>query len=240
MNIDRMYVIQEIINRKRAKRYLEIGVREGECFLKIKAPKKIAVDPHIAITPQKKRKYCLKNLSNLFNKYVEMTSDDYFKGNHELLTGRSFDVVFIDGLHTYEQSLKDVHNSLRYLNEEGVIIMHDCNPQSEAAAYPAHSYQHAESLNIPGFTGEWNGDVWKTIVYLRSSRKDLNVFVLDCDQGLGVIVKRKPENGLLYSPEEIHSLSYRELDSKRKHLLNLKSQEYFHEFLMTLNVGPKE
>lgn len=239
MIIDRMYVIQEIIKRKRAKTYLEIGVREGECFLKIRAPKKIAVDPHIAISPQKKRKYCLKNLSNLFNQYLEMTSDDYFKGNHEFLPARGLDVVFIDGLHTYEQSLKDVQNALRYLNDEGVIIMHDCSPQSEAAAYPAQSYQHAESLNIPGFTGEWNGDVWKTIVDLRSSRKDLNVFVLDCDQGLGVIVKGQPENGLSYTPEEINSLSYEDLDDKRKHLLNLKGQEYFHEFLRTLHVGPK-
>jgi hypothetical protein len=114
-----------------------------------------------------------------------------------------------------------------------VIIVHDYNPASEAA-HPALSFEHAESLNIPGFTGEWNGDAWKTIVYLRSSRRDLDVFVLDCDQGLGIIMKRKPENVLPHSPEEIQHLSYKDLDSNRKHLLNLKSQEYFHEFLQTL------
>jgi hypothetical protein len=233
MIIDRMYVVQEIIKKTRAKVYLEIGVREGECFLRIRAPKKIAVDPQMLISPKKKRKYYFKNLSNIFNQYFEMTSDDFFKNNHKSLNSQGLDVVFIDGLHTFGQSLRDVQNALKYLKDDGVIIMHDCNPLSEAAAYPAQSYQDAEILNIPGFTGEWNGDTWKTIVYLRSGRKDLDVFVLDCDQGLGIIMKRKPESVLSYSPEAINHLSYKDLDSDRKNLLNLKSQEYFHEFLQT-------
>lgn len=234
MIIDRMYVIQEIIKKSRAKVYLEIGVREGECFLRIRAPKKIAVDPQMLISPKKKRKFYFKNLSNIFNQYFETTSDDFFKGSHKSLKSHGLDVVFIDGLHTYEQSLRDVQNALKYLKDDGVIIMHDCNPLSEAAAYPAQSYQDAESLNIPGFTGEWNGDTWKTIVYLRSSRKDLDVFVLDCDQGLGIVMKRKPESMLAYSPEAVSHLSYKDLESDRKNILNLKSQEYFHEFLQTL------
>ena len=61
MIIDRMYVIQEIIKKTRAKIYLEIGVREGECFLRIRAPKKIAVDPQILISAKKKRKFYFKN-----------------------------------------------------------------------------------------------------------------------------------------------------------------------------------
>ena len=234
MIIDRMYVIQEIIKKTHAKVYLEIGVREGECFLRIRAPKKIAVDPQMLISPKKKRKYYFKNLTNIFNKYFETTSDDFFKANHKSLKSHGLNVVFIDGLHTHEQSLRDVQNTLKYLKDDGVIIMHDCNPLSEAAAYPAQSYQDAQSLNIPGFTGEWNGDTWKTIVYLRSSRKDLDVFVLDCDQGLGIIMKRKPESMLDYSPEAVSHLSYKDLESDRKNILNLKSQEYFHEFLQTL------
>lgn len=234
MIIDRMYVIQEIIKKIRAKIYLEIGVREGECFLRIRAPKKIAVDPQMLISPKKKRKYYFKNLSNIFNQYFETTSDDFFKDNHKSLNSHGLDVVFIDGLHTYEQSLRDVQNALTYLKDDGVIIMHDCNPLSEAAAYPAQSYHDAESLNIPGFTGEWNGDTWKTIVYLRSRRNDLDVFVLDCDQGLGIIMKRKPESVLAYSIEAVNHLAYKDLESNRKNILNLKRQEYFHEYLQTL------
>ncbi len=225
MIMDRMYVIQEVIKKKRATVYLEIGVYEGECFLRTRCRRKIAVDPHILISSAKKRKYYLRNFSNLFNRYFEMTSDDFFQKHHAFLLRNRPDVVFIDGLHTYEQSLQDVQHALNYLKDDGVIIMHDCNPLSEAAAFPAPSCEHA--VNIPGFSGEWNGDVWKTIVHLRSSRRDLDVFVLDCDQGLGIITKRKPENVLAYSPEAIRSLSYQDLERDRQTLLNLKGMEHF-------------
>lgn len=232
MIIDRIYIIQKIIEHVKARTYLEIGVREGECFLRIKARRKIAVDPQMHITPTRKRKYIFRYFFNLFNRYVRLTSDDYFMRERELLKRTGLDVIFIDGLHTYEQSLKDVLNALEYLNPGGVIIMHDCNPSSEAAALPAASYEHA--ANILGFSGEWNGDVWKTIVHLRSSRKDLDVFVLDCDQGLGIIARREPEAVLSFTPGEIDRLSYKDLDASRRDLLNLKSQEYIYEFIRTL------
>jgi len=95
------------------------------------------------------------------------------------------DVVLIDGLHTYSQSLRDFVHSLKWLKDGGVIMMHDCNPASEAAAYPANSLAHACSLNLPGWTNNWNGDVWKTIAHLRASRNDLHIFTLAGDFGLG-------------------------------------------------------
>lgn len=235
MNMNRMFVIQEIVKKTLAKVYLEIGVHEGECFLNINAPRKIAVDPQMLISPQKKRKYYFRKFHNIFNQYHEMTSDDFFKEKHNFLHKKRLDVVFIDGLHTYKQSLADVDNALRYLNDGGVIIMHDCNPPSEAAAHPAHSHEHVKSLNLPGFTGEWCGDVWKTIVHLRSSRSDLSIFVLNCDYGLGVIMKRQPKGLLKYTISEIEKLSYKDLDKNREYLLNLKKQEYLEEFLQTLS-----
>jgi hypothetical protein len=37
-------------------------------------------------------------------------------------------------------------------------------------------------------TGEWIGDVWKTIIHLKSKYKDcLNITVLETDYGLGYI-----------------------------------------------------
>jgi len=78
----------------------------------------------------------LKNLYNVCAKYHECTSDDYFARKKS--TDR-LDVVFIDGLCAYGQSLKDVINSLDNLNESGVIVMHDCNPPHEAAALPLPS-----------------------------------------------------------------------------------------------------
>jgi len=234
MIIDRVYVIQKIINKTHAKRYLEIGVREGECFLRIRACNKIAVDPQILISFKKKRKYIFRNLYNIFNKYAAVTSDVYFEYAKNYLKMNKLDVVFIDGLHTYEQSLKDVQNALENITDDGIIIMHDCNPQSEAAAHPASSTQEGEHQKVPGFAGDWNGDVWKTIVHLRSQRKDLDVFVLDCDQGLGFITKRKPLNILNYNQEEIRCLTYKDLERDRVRMLNLQPIDYLNSYLDTL------
>jgi hypothetical protein len=121
----------------------------------------------------------------------------------------TLDVVFVDGLHTYQQALKDVNNSLINLNEKGVIIIHDCNPPHEAAAYPADSYDHAASLSLPGWTGEWCGDVWKTICYLRSHRNDLKIFVLDCDYGLGIVMRGEPDNDLDITEDELDKWAIR-------------------------------
>ena len=63
-----------------------------------------------------------------------MTSDEFFA---KASLPFRFDVVFIDGLHTYEQSRKDAENALGVIVEGGVIIMHDCNPPNAAAAQPA-------------------------------------------------------------------------------------------------------
>ncbi len=234
MIIDRVYVISEIVAKKCAKTYLEIGVREGECFLRINARRKIAVDPQMAIPFRKKRKFIFRNISNLCNRYVYLTSDDFFNNIQHYLEGKKLDVVFIDGLHTYEQSLRDVVNSLKHMNDDGIIILHDCNPLTEEAAYPASSTKEGENQSIPGFTGEWNGDVWKTIVHLRSLRTDLNVFVLDCDQGLGVITKQKAMRSLPYTMEEVQNLSYKDLARNRIHLLNLQPSNVLSSFLKTL------
>ena len=147
--------------------------------------------------------------------------------------------MFIDGLHTYEQTLRDVHNCLKLLKEDGVIILHDCNPVSESAAYPADSWEQTESFELEGWTGEWSGDVWKTIVYLRSTRKDLKIFVLDCDYGIGIITKGTPENMLTYSKEEIDNFFYRDLERNRERMLNLKSTDYLEKFIENFSKGDR-
>lgn len=76
--------------------------------------------------------------------------------------------------------------------------------------------------------------MWKTIVSLRATRKDLNVFVLDCDFGLGVIAKGTPENMLEYSADEVKNLSYSDLSGNRQSILNLKDVNYLEVFLNTI------
>jgi hypothetical protein len=230
-------VIQKIIDKKKALRYLEIGVNNGDNFFPIEISQKTAVDPSFAFSSARQTEWEAKNPANMAAKYITATSDDFF-AKADAVDG--FDVVFIDGLHTYEQSLQDVLNSLDKLNDNGVIVMHDCKPPHVAAAYPAASLQAAEdaqkdeATKVPGWDGIWCGDVWKTICHLRSHRQDLRVFVLDCDFGLGIVMKGKPDNNLDLSTDQLNAMTYEDIFHGDGSLLNLKHENYLFEFLETI------
>jgi hypothetical protein len=67
--MNRLDIIQQTINKKKANRYLEIGVKKGKVFLNVPARRKLAVDPEFKIKPKKKIKAYIRNASNIFNKY---------------------------------------------------------------------------------------------------------------------------------------------------------------------------
>jgi len=235
--MNRVDVIQEIIDRKNAKSYLEIGVDYGNSFFPVKAKRKVAVDPQFRFSIKSRIYWTLKNIYNITAKFYELTSDDFFSLTTFM---EPFDLIFLDGLHTYQQSLNDVINSLERLNQQGIIVMHDCNPPNQAAAYPAESYERAAALKLPGWTGEWCGDVWKTICYLRSQRQDLKVFVLDCDYGLGIITRGDPDSYLCLDLDTINQMTYDDLSARRKELLNLKDENYLFDFLKHNNKFTEE
>lgn len=229
-------VIQAFLNQIHGNTYLEIGVASGGSFWAVKAKHKIGIDPGLRI---KFNKRVRKKIAEIFNfryeRLYRWTSDEYFANNSAIsfLSKHKIDVAFIDGLHTYEQSLKDVLNCLNYLHPSGVIILHDCNPESKSSGF------FIPPKNVKGETDElhsnWSGEVWKTIVDLRSCRKDLNIFVLDCDHGVGVITFGKPENRLAYSQEKIAKMTYEEFFKSRNELLNLKNPDFLYNFLSRKN-----
>ncbi len=229
--MNKIEIVQRIIDRKKARTYLEIGVYQGDNFFPIKAKRKIAVDPKFGFSRKYRIKWILKNVHNFKAKYYEFSSDGFFSSISSI---DRFDVVFIDGLHTYRQSLRDTINSLGNLNENGIIVLHDCNPPNQVAAYPAESLDAAAALKLPGWNGEWCGEVWKTICYLRSQMRDLRVFVLDCDFGLGMVMKGAPDNLLNLSEEVLNKMTYEDLLRERRDLLNLKDESYLFEFLETI------
>jgi hypothetical protein len=224
-------VIQSILDKRENANYLEIGVNRGSTFFPIKARRKTAVDPKFCFSKTNIIRWMVKNPWNIFAQYHQTTSDEYFSSTRK---SSPLDVVFVDGLHTFSQSLKDVENSLERLKENGVIVMHDCLPQNKAASHPANSPAHAASLGLPGWTGAWSGDVWKTICYLRSLRRDLRAFVLNCDHGLGIIMNGIPDNVLNFSEQDIEKMIYEEFEPNKKEILNLKDEAYFGEFLKTI------
>lgn len=191
--MNRIELNQSIISKNQFSRYMEIGTFKGSSFFPIRCAKKIAIDPHFQFSLRDKIKWIFRNPYNWRNRYFQMTSDDFFVKKTEFLAraGKQ-ELIFIDGLHTFRASLKDVLNSLQFLSTEGVIVMHDCYPPNEAAAEPGLSYDQVKAKKLPGWTGEWCGDVWKTIHYLRELYpENLEVHVLNSDYGLGIIKFRE-------------------------------------------------
>ncbi|MFC1775865.1 class I SAM-dependent methyltransferase [Pseudomonadota bacterium] len=213
--MNRLGVIQSVINRKDNVKYLEIGVNDGRVFLKVKAHRKIAVDPMFQIPRADKLRYGLRNPTNIRNRYFKMTSNTFFE-NHADALKKGIDVAFIDGLHTHEQSFCDVVNCLGFLNPDGVIIMHDCLPPNAAACQKANSPEEAILLEHPGWTNEWTGDVYKALLQLRVTRNDLDIFVVDADYGLGVIRKGAPSESINLTMNEVKNLSFDDFYAQRE------------------------
>jgi len=190
--IMRYDLINKCIEKHGYTSYLEIGCQNDLCFNKVNCENKIGVDPKSGGT-------------------VRSTSDKFFIEN--ALRGRAgnsdrFDIVFIDGSHDCNQVTKDVNNVLNYLNEGGMIILHDCNPKRE------------EDQVDPNVR---SGDAWKALVYFRS-KYGLDVKTCDSDFGLGII--KLGVNTNHYKLEKpFQELSWNDLKNDRENLLGLISPE---------------
>jgi len=222
--VTRIEVIRRALAAGGGRRYLEIGVKDGTCFRAVEAGTKVAVDPHFAF-----RVPLVGRLRTALGRssgelYFATTSDAFFARHGSTLA--PFDVVFVDGLHTAEQAHRDIVNALETLRPEGVVVVHDCNPQSAAAAAPSL----AEAARTEGFMGDWNGDVYRAIVQLRT-RDDLEVSVLDADQGIALVARGRPRDPLALTSDELEHLGYAELDRDRARLLGLRPATELDELL---------
>jgi Methyltransferase domain len=227
--VTRIDVIREALAALHGRTYLEIGVREGACFDAVDAETKVAVDPEFAFRPPFRSWARKLRRARTGSFYFRMTSDRFFASAARRFA--PFDVVFVDGLHTYEQSYADVLNALTVLAKPGVVLVHDCNPASEAAAAPTLG----AAAGMPGYVGEWNGEVYKALVRLRT-HTDLRACVIDCDQGVGVVAEGEPETALRLSPAEVARLEYRDLVAHRESLLDLRPESALAQVLGML--GP--
>lgn len=149
-------LINSYIKKYNFNDYLEIGTWKGESFNNVYIKNKVSVDPDPSCSAT-----------------FVMTSDDFFRMNT-----KKFDIIFIDGLHEHQQVDRDIKNSLKILNDGGVIIMHDCHPTSEQMQrHNLTSIQNGEN---------WTGDCWKAFVKNRAELP-YEMYVWDNDWGCGVI-----------------------------------------------------
>jgi hypothetical protein len=118
----------------------------------------------IAIDPIPRAVFPLRANTHLFPE----TSDAFFarNGPDALLAGRPLGIGFIDGLHLFEQALKDFINLEKYSGPRSVVLLHDTIPLDEPTQSRARDTQFH------------TGDVWKTVLCLKHYRPDLDIFTI--------------------------------------------------------------
>lgn len=210
--MDRISIINDISKKNNFNSYLEIGIRNpDECFNLIEFDNKDSVDPGYE-NPNNPAKY-------------KFTSDSFFSllesGTLDKSPNYKWDLIFIDGLHISDQVERDILNSLNHLSERGVIVLHDCNPPTKH-----HAREDYDDYSTPA-SGCWNGSVWKAIYKMRCSRSDLDICVVDCDWGVGLIKKGNQE--ILEFDNQYYE--FNKFENNRVKSLNLIQESQFENWL---------
>ena len=148
-----MDLIQRFIDTRQYETYLEVGVSTGRCWNQIRAPRKTGVDPACRIQD-----------------IMAQDSDTFFLHNTA-----TFDIIFIDGDHQYDQVIRDINNAWSCLNQGGVIVLHDMMPVN---------HRQASNPRIKG-DPSWCGDVYKANFDLRQHAYR----ICEIDHGCGIITE---------------------------------------------------
>lgn len=184
--------------------YLEIGVENGLTFRHVKSQFKVAVDPKFLFN---------KWLKNRHTFLYETFSDSFFATIDESV---KYDVIYLDGLHTYDQTKRDLVNSFKHAHKETFIIIDDTIPCDEFSSMPNQNLCYLERQSKTGKNdGSWHGDVYKVVCNLiMNDIKGMNIVTLvDLENPKTVIWLEKgsmwPERLKEFSDLELSSHSYR-------------------------------
>lgn len=143
-------------------RYLEVGVQYGRTLEDVEAEERWAVDP----LPL----FDLERLPPNVRVYAQ-TSDEFFASLDE---SRTFHIVFLDGLHHFEQTYRDLVHASGHLCEESAIVIDDVVPRDSFAAMRNQDAALAQR-SAQGVEGhEWQGDVFKIMAVLRDHHSDIS------------------------------------------------------------------
>jgi hypothetical protein len=160
-HFNRIAIVNLLLARRPDGNYLEIGCAGNGMFDSVIAKNKTGIDPEIGGT-------------------IRITSDEFFRRDD----GTRYDVIFIDGLHIYEQVRRDVINALSRLTKGGWIALHDMLPRNWLEEH------------VPRISEVWTGDVWK-VAFELSKSADIDFRIIKVDMGVGVLRPLRKDAHLL-------------------------------------------
>jgi len=147
--------------------YLEIGVQEGKTFEAVDVNFKWAVDPNPLFNVHAMPPGC---------RLSEIPSDQFFL---ELSESVRFDLVFIDGLHHWEQAYRDLVNSLAHGRPGMAVLIDDTVPVDEFSAERSQAEAITKRRQSGSPSRIWNGDVYKILCCLSDHHPELDWMTFD-------------------------------------------------------------
>ena len=165
-------------------RYLEVGVETGQTFFEVSAAFKTAVDPKFLFD----REAAPKGDSI---EYFEITSDSFFC---DVRRDFKYDLVFLDGLHTWDQTYRDFCNALLITHDRSIILLDDIFPsdvfscnRDQVEAVMMRQFMTSDPSNA------WHGDTYKIIPLIRTFHPLLSYCTIITDGNPQALVWRSPQ-----------------------------------------------
>ena len=119
---------------------------------------------NVGVDPQPSAAFRFNDELNKEYRLNVITSDGFFQfyNDSKIL----YDLIFIDGLHTFEQTAKDIVNVLLKTSHNNTdILVHDIIPINKFIATPHRATEH------------WTGDVYKLTYFLELIGVNFQVFL---------------------------------------------------------------
>jgi Glycosyl transferase family 2/Glycosyltransferase 61/Methyltransferase domain len=186
--------------------YVEIGVANGTTFSAVHIKHRTGVDPnfgfdHLAAT-------------NPTTRLVPITSDQFFAG---LPASQMFDIYFIDGLHTFEQTYRDLLNALAHAHPRSAFLIDDTVPVDEHSALPVQA-DALRARRLAGSTeGSWHGDTYKVVFAIHDLHPELDYRTITGSGNPQTLVWRSPgvaqRTARIGSHDGIAALTYADLQA---------------------------
>ncbi|GGJ31517.1 class I SAM-dependent methyltransferase [Neoroseomonas lacus] len=142
--------VNALAQRIGARHYLEIGVSTGRTFRTVEMAERVGVDPRFLFDTDA--------VANAATRLHAMTSDRFFA---EAAGTAPFDIVFIDGLHVFEQVVRDLTNTLAWTGWRSAILIDDTIPNDVFSALPSQRDALRLRKESGGKSNAWHGDVFK-------------------------------------------------------------------------------
>lgn len=135
-----------------AQSYLEIGVSKGATFIHVNVPERTGVDPRY--------QFDTSPFTDEHTNFFDGTSDEFFA---QVPAGTKFDLIFIDGLHTFEQTYRDLCSALSLSHPATVILIDDTLPSDVYSAIPDPSRALGHRARTGSDNTAWHGDTYKVV-----------------------------------------------------------------------------